>query len=90
MVATDGTDWFVALRLSLPLHLFGHGKATFRPVFTPPFEDWGIGPKHRAYCICSAASYGTLDGLSIEAPCGTIKVHSTHGVGIEGGKLRLQ
>ena len=64
--------------------------ATFRPVVTPPFQDWGIGPIVSAYCIRNTSSRGTLDGLSIGAPCGTIKVHSTHGVGIEGGKLRLQ
>ena len=79
-----------ALHISAPLHLFGHGKVTIKPADAPPFTDWGIGPNKIACCIYSTSPRGTLDGLSIEAPCGTIVDHWTYGVGIEYGDLRLQ
>ena len=78
-------ECFVALSISSPLHFFGHCKATLKPADDPPFADWGIGPRTVAFCLLSTSPRGTLDGLSIEAPRGTIYYHYTFGVGIDGG-----
>ena len=86
-VDEKGSEYFAALPLSCPLHLFGQGKAVFRPVNSPPFSDWGYT---KPYCVLSTSPRGTLDGLSIEAPRGTNRGHFTHGVGIWGGGMRLQ
>ena len=78
------------LRLASTLHLFGHGKAVLKPADAPLFAAWGMRRKKAAPCIFSTAPRGTLDGLTIEAPRGTIDDHFTVGVGIWKGGFRLQ
>ena len=57
--------------------LFGQGKVALKPLDVPFPDEWGAGPHNVAYCIRSASPRGTLDGLSIEAPLGTIEDHRT-------------
>ena len=56
----------------------------------PPPSLTGIGLSKSASCILSTSPRGSLDGLLIKAPCGTIDDHFTIGVGICEGGLRLQ
>ena len=85
----EGTR-FASLLLDSPLHLFGHGKVTFKPADALPFAaDWGIAPRTEACCVLGTSPRGTLDGLSIEAPRGTTFDQYKHGVVIVEGGLRL-
>ena len=72
--------FYSALPLERPIHLFGHGKASFKPTGIP-FNEWGGGYQD-IYCILAEASRITLDGLVIAAPPGTCEDHSTYGVGV--------
>ena len=89
-VDEEGDEYFAALSLTSPFHLFGRGKVLLKPADAPPFADWGIDEYSSTYCIISSSPCGTLDGLLIEAPRGTTGHHWTYGVGIWDGGLRLQ